>query len=67
MCLYAAVDAWILFAVLQISTPLCSAHDLEDFKQQNNDPLMCCTPSNSDQIVYLEPDIFASQESQAED
>nr|XP_027207085.1 ATP-sensitive inward rectifier potassium channel 12-like [Penaeus vannamei] len=51
----------------EISTPLCSAHDLEDFKQQNNDPLMCCTPSNSDQIVYLEPDIFASQESQAED
>lgn len=51
----------------EISTPLCSAHDLEDFKQQSNDPLMCCTPSNSDQIVCLEPDIFASQESHADD
>ncbi|XP_068243076.1 ATP-sensitive inward rectifier potassium channel 12-like isoform X2 [Palaemon carinicauda] len=45
----------------EVSTPLCSARDLEDFKSQNSDALMCYTP-NSDQVVCIEPDIFTADE-----
>lgn len=50
----------------EVSTPLCSAQDLEDFKRQNRDALMCYTP-NSDQVVCIEPDIFASDDNRTED
>ncbi|XP_071525645.1 ATP-sensitive inward rectifier potassium channel 12-like isoform X1 [Panulirus ornatus] len=49
----------------EIPTPLCSARDLEEFRHQNADPLMCYTPSSSDQIVCLEPEMFAAQEVQS--
>ncbi|KAG7173172.1 ATP-sensitive inward rectifier potassium channel 12-like 1 [Homarus americanus] len=49
----------------EIPTPLCSARDLEEFKRQSTDPLLCYTPSNSDQIVCLEPEMLSTQETQA--
>nr|QNT38218.1 Kir [Astacus leptodactylus] len=49
----------------EIPTPLCSARDLEEFKRQSTDPLLCYTPSNTDHIVCLEPEMLASQEDQA--
>ncbi|XP_069174690.1 G protein-activated inward rectifier potassium channel 4 isoform X1 [Procambarus clarkii] len=49
----------------EIPTPLCSARDLEEFKRQSTDPLLCYTPSNTDHIVCLEPEMLAAEEDQA--
>ncbi|XP_050696678.1 G protein-activated inward rectifier potassium channel 3-like isoform X1 [Eriocheir sinensis] len=46
----------------EIPTPLCSARELEEFKLQSNEPLMCYTPSNNDPVVCLEPDVFVTRD-----
>ncbi|CAL4067485.1 unnamed protein product, partial [Meganyctiphanes norvegica] len=51
----------------EVSTPLCSGKDLDEFRAQNADPLICYSPANSEQIVCLEPEIFSQMDVRVDD